>query len=366
MSAIQSQAERSPRQTRHLSYIAEFTTDIQYVAGKFNVVANAFSCFSINSNSESVEPICCSVGSLDQLAQDQVKSGEMDSYRTAVTGLKLQEIQIGTSTLLCDTSTSVTHPVLPKSWTRPVFDQVHGLSHAGARPTHHAIAQRFVWHGMKRDIRKWCKDCHPCQSSKIHRHTKAPLVERPPPTARFCSLHVDLIGPLPTSQGMTYLFTIIDRFTRWPEAIPLPDAHASTCAAALVQHWIARFGVPEDITSDRGRQFTSVLWAECNKLLGTEVHTTTAYHPQANGMVERFHRQLKAALKARTTTPDWFAELPLVLLGIRSSWRVDPGCSPAELVCGSTLRLPGEFFKPPDAETMEPDSMFLKHLQQTM
>eukprot|EP00745_Piridium_sociabile_P019612 TRINITY_DN29676_c0_g1_i10.p2 TRINITY_DN29676_c0_g1~~TRINITY_DN29676_c0_g1_i10.p2 ORF type:complete len:227 (-),score=38.56 TRINITY_DN29676_c0_g1_i10:20-700(-) len=83
-------------------------------------------------------------------------------------------------------------------------------------------------------------------------------------------------------------------------------------------------------------------------------------------MVERFHRQLKAALKARTTTPDWFAELPLVLLGIRSSWRVEPGCSPAELVYGSTLRLPGEFVQPLDSHTMEPDSMFVKHLQQTM
>ena len=366
VSAFQSQAERSPRQTRHLSYIAEFTTDIQYITGKFNVVADAFSRFNINSNSESEEHICFSVGSFDQLAQDQVQSGEMVSYRTADTGLKLQDIQFGASTLLCDTSTGVTRPVLPKSWTRPVFDQIHGLSHAGARPTQQAITQRFVWHGMKRDIRKWCKECHPCQSSKIHRHTRAPLVERTPPTARFSSLHVDLVGPLPTSQGMTYLFTIIDRFTRWPEAIPIPDAHASTCATALVQHWIARFGVPENITSDRGRQFTSMLWTECNKLLGTEVHTTTAYHPQANGMVERFHRQLKAALKARTTTPDWFAELPLVLLGIRSSWRVDPGCSPAELVYGSTLRLPGEFFQPLDAKTMEPDSMFLKHLQQTM
>ena len=364
VTALKSQTERSPRQTRHLSYIAEFTTDIQYITGKFNVVADAFSRFTINSNTE--EQSCCSVGSFSQLAQDQVQSGEMDSYRKATTGLKLQDIQFGTSTVLCDTSTGVTRPVLPKSWTRPVFDQIHGLSHAGARPTQKAISQRFVWHGMKRDIHHWCKECHPCQSSKIHRHTRAPLVERPPPTSRFCSLHVDLVGPLPASQGMTYLFTIIDRFTRWPEAIPLPDAHASTCATALVHHWIARFGVPEDITSDRGRQFTSVLWTECNKLLGTEVHTTTAYHPQANGMVERFHRQLKAALKARTTNPDWFSELPLVLLGIRSSWRVDPGCSPAELVYGSTLRLPGEFLQPLDARTMEPDSVFVKHLQETM
>ena len=93
---------------------------------------------------------------------------------------------------------------------------------------------------------------------------------------------------------------------------------------------------------------------------------TTAYHPQANGMVERLHRQLKAGLKARTTWPNWFAELPMVLLGIRSSWRVDHGCSPAELVYGSTLRIPGEFLQSRDARTMEPDLPFLRELQRTM
>ncbi|GFR68183.1 Pol polyprotein [Elysia marginata] len=128
---------------------------------------------------------------------------------------------------------------------------------------------------------------------------------------------------------MTYHFTIIDRFTRWPEAVPLPDADASSCATALLHHWVAQFGVPEDLTSDRGRQFTSSLWTQPNNLLGIEANTTTAYHPQANGMVERLHQQLKASLKAQTTNSNWFAELLMVLLGICSSWGVDPGCSPA-------------------------------------
>ncbi|KAK3786405.1 hypothetical protein RRG08_011721 [Elysia crispata] len=148
---------------------------------------------------------------------------------------------------------------------------------------------------------------------------------------------------------MTYLFTIIDRFTRWPEVAPFPDAHASTRASALLQHWIARFGVPEDITSDRGRQFTSTLWTMLNKLLGIKAKTTTAYHPQANGMVERFHHELKTALKARTTSPNWLDELPMVFLDICSYWRADLDCSPAELVYGSTLRIPGEFLQPRDA-----------------
>ena len=219
---------------------------------------------------------------------------------------------------------------------------------------------------MRCDIRKWCKKCPDCQASKIHHHTRAKLTEHLPPSDRFCSLHVGLVGPLLQSQGMTYLFTIIDRFTRWPSIVPLLDAHASTCSSALLQHWIARFSVPEDVTSDRGRQFTSTLWTMLNKLLGIKAKTTTTYHPQANGMVERLHRQLKTALKARNSSPNWLDELPMVLLGIRSTWRADLDCAPIELVYGSTLRIPGEFLQPRHAHTITPDLPFLRHLQQTM
>ena len=136
---------------------------------------------------------------------------------------------------------------------------------------------------------------------------------------------------------MTYLFTIIDRFTRWLEAIPILDAKASTCAKALTSHWIARFGVPQDVTSDRGTQFTSSLRSELGHTPGVRMQQTTAYHPQANEMIERLHRQLKRSLRARTRDPYWMDHLPMVLLGIPTAWREDPDCSPAELVYGSTL-----------------------------
>ena len=88
------------------------------------------------------------------------------------------------------------------------------------------------------------------------------------------------------------MFTMVDRSSRWMEAVPLKSMAAED---VLISAWVARFGVPTIITSDQGRQFTSSLWAGLTKLLGVKHVQTTAYHPQSNGMVERTHGQLKAA-----------------------------------------------------------------------
>ena len=110
--------------------------------------------------------------------------------------------------------------------------------------------------------------------------------------------------------------------------------------------WISRFSIPEDISSDRGSQFTSALWTEIAKHLGVKVHRTTAFHPQANGMVERFNRSLKTALKARLTGNNWVEKLPWVLLGLRTAPKKDLGHSSAKLVYGEPLTVPGEFTLP--------------------
>lgn len=361
--ALSGTADRSPRQTRHLSFIAEFTTDLRHIDGAANIVADTLSRAPIPPNPE-LSAVQLPTIDYPQLAADQATSEEIAEYRTAVSGLRLADVPFDGFSLLCDISTGSNRPVIPREWTKRVFEAIHGLSHAGPRPTQRAVSSRFVWRRLKADVRRWCAECHACQSSKIQRHIRAPLKERPPPDHRFSSLHVDLVGPLPVSEGMTYLFTIVDRFTRWPEAIPIPDATAATCSRALIRHWITRFGVPADITSDRGPQFTSQLWTNLNKLLGISASTTTAYHPQANGLVERMHRQLKAALKARLTGHNWMDELPLVLLGMRTTWREGSNCSPADLVYGTALHLPGEALDPSDRSVTSPE--FLQQLQTSM
>ena len=170
---------------------------------------------------------------------------------------------------------------------------------------------------------------------------------------------MDLVGPLPSSSGYTHLLTIIDRTTRWPEAIPLSSTSSSDCARALFSSWISRFGVPIVITSDRGPQFISSLWCSLCALLGIERAPTTAYHPQANGLVERFHRQLKDALRSRLAGSNWFLHLPWVLLGLRIAPKEATQVSSAELVYGTTLTVPGEFLGAPEL----PPEDFLRRLR---
>jgi hypothetical protein len=193
----------------------------------------------------------------------------------------------------------------------------------------------------------WARSCLSCQRSKVHRYVRLQAAHIPVPARRFAHLHVDLVGPLPLSSGFSYLFTVVDRTTRWPEAFPLSSIAAADCAAALLQCWIQRFGVPSTITSDRGPQFTSQLWSGLCKLLSITHVQTTAYHPQANGLVERLHRHLKDALRARSAAADWYSHLPWVMLDIRTAWREDSEFSLAENMFGSQPVLPGQFLSAP-------------------
>ncbi|RVE41966.1 hypothetical protein evm_013375 [Chilo suppressalis] len=131
-------------------------------------------------------------------------------------------------------------------------------------------------------------------------------------SGHFEQVHKDIVGPLPISNNNRYVATFIDRFTRWPEAIPEPEVTAKIVTKTFYNSWITR---------------------------------TTSYHPQANGMVERWHRIMKTAITARGNSIDWSRELPTILLGLRTTVRQDYDISPAQMVYGSNIRIPGIFLE---------------------
>jgi transposase InsO family protein len=220
--------------------------------------------------------------------------------------LQIRPVQVQGSELLCDVARGATRPLAPSADRAAVFQAIHGVAHPGIRATRRLISARFVWRGMAKDINAWCRDCQTCQRGKVTKQPAAPLQKFPVPSKRFSHVHVDLVGPLLSSEdGHVYLLTIIDRSTRWVEAIPLKNMEATTCAEHFVSGWVSRFGVPATVTTDRGTQFTSSTWAALCSQLGMEHILTTAFHPQANGMVERVHRQIKDALRARAAGAAW-------------------------------------------------------------
>ena len=342
----------TPRQIRYLEYISQFTTDIQHISGKDNVVADCLS---------RVEAIVDAPFDYAKLASEQT---EEDLPKDTTLVFKKVSWADTNTTIFCDISTGFVRPYVVPSLRKSAFDSVHNLSHPGNKATYHSLAQRFVWPSMAKDCAQWLRTCVSCQKNKVHRHTRSALGEFLIPSERFAHVHIDLVGPLTPSQGFAYVLTCIDRFTRWPEVIPIQDCRAETVAKAFCAQWISRYGVPLEITSDRGRQFESSLFSQLTSMLGTHHNFTSAYNPKANGMIERVHRQLKASIRCHGTE-NWVEVLPLVLLGMRTSLKSDLGCSAAELLYGSTLKLPGEFFDS-NARTEANANEFVSQLRATM
>ena len=155
----------------------------------------------------------------------------------------------------------------------------------------------------------------------------------PVPLHKFSHVQMDLVGPWPRiTEGHTHLLTAMDRTSRWAEAIPLQSTTAQVVADSFVANWVAR--VPATITTDQGTQFTGSTWQYMCRALGSKHMQTTAYHPQSNGLVERFHRQLKAVLCARCSGADWLEHLPWVLLGLCAAPKEEARVWAAEAMYG--------------------------------
>ena len=210
--------------------------------------------------------------------------------------------------------------------------------HLGSSRTAYKVMSEFYWSGVQADVRRYCRSCDICQrTTPKGRTTKVPLGEMPLIDVPFQRVAADLVGPIQpaTDRGNRYILTLVDFATRYPEAVAPKGIETEKVAEALIDIF-CRIGVPKEMLTDQGTQFTSDLMAETSRLLSSRQLTTTPYHPMCNGLVERFNGTLKQILHrlCAERPKDWDKYLSAALFAYRDATQESLGFSPFELVYG--------------------------------
>ncbi|XP_040182565.1 uncharacterized protein LOC120915829, partial [Rana temporaria] len=241
--------------------------------------------------------------------------------------------------------------VVPRKYRQELLRIGHDVplaGHLGIRKTGYRITQNFFWPGVSDDVRAYCQTCEVCQRiGKKGDHPKAKLVSMPIIEEPFTRVAVDIIGPLaqPSRSGKRYILTVVDYATRYPEAVALSNIQAETVAEALVKVF-SRVGFPKEVLSDQGTQFTAEVTQQIWKTCGVKSLTSSPYHPQTNGLCERFNGTLKQMLKSFTGAyKDWERFLPHLLFAYREVPQESTGFSPFELLYGRRVRGPLDLIK---------------------
>ena len=274
------------------------------------------------------------------------------SLRCALHLPSMVSVSIWTGELLCDSSTGSLPPLVPLQIRHQIFNLLHDVAHSGVCASRRLISSKFVWPDLSRDLGLWTRFYLSGQRSKVSAHVHSSVPAIPVPTRRFSHVHIDIMGPLPSNQGYFYLLTMIKWMSCWLVVAPLASISAETCVKAFLSTWVSRFGVPAVLTSDKGAQFTSSVWSGVCSSLEILASTTTSFHPQSNGMIQRFC----------LAGSDWFLHLPLVLLGLRTASKDGTGLSVSKDVYGFPLTIPGEFLGSPEL----PPSAYLSRTEQAV
>ena len=215
-----------------------------------------------------------------------------------------------------------------------IFENLHAnktAGHFGRDRTVEHIRKRFYWPGMNSDIARWVKSCDKCAQAKPGPGLgKSPLSQFRV-TAPMQSVAVDIFGPLPiTENGNEYVIVLGEYFSKWFEAWAAPDHTALTVADKIVTEFITRFGCPQQIHTDQGREFESELFTLVCAKFGINKTRTAPYRPNSDGLVERFNRTLKQMLRifASENPRDWDDHLPFLMMAYRATQQKSTGCTP--------------------------------------
>lgn len=213
-------------------------------------------------------------------------------------------------------------PDVPEELRTELIREVHdqpSSGHCGVRRTIALLTRHYYWPGYAATVKRYIRNCHPCQRSKAPRDkTNGLLVPLPVPQKRWQDIAMDFITGLPLSEGFNAICTLIDRLTKERHYVPCHWGDEGTSSEELV--WILLWnvyrlhGLPLSITSDRGAQFVSTLWKSLCKRLRIKANLSTAYHPQTDGQTERANQDVERGLRTYCNylQDDWAKWIPMV------------------------------------------------------
>ncbi len=247
---------------------------------------------------------------------------------------------------------SVFQVVVPQPYRGYVLNLAHDhklSGHLGVRKTYHNLLNHLFWPGMKSSLSQYCHSCHSCQVAGKPNQVVSPAPLKPVPVLNepFEKLVIDCVGPLPkTKSGHVYLLTMMCSATRFPEAVLLCSLKSPNIVKALVK-FCTTFVLPKVIQSDQETNFTLCVFCKAMNELNITHTLSSAYHPQSQGVIERFHQTLKTIICTYCVEhqKDWDEQLPLLLFAIRNTVQESLGLSPAELVFGPSLHGPLKLFQ---------------------
>ena len=215
--------------------------------------------------------------------------------------------------------------------------------HFNIATTLHRTSLRYFWPQMGEDVKNYVKSCDACQrrGKPKTRESLLPIKVGKP----FDRVGIDIVGPLPlTARGNKYIVVATEYLTKWPEARAIPAADAANVASFLFEDIICRHGCPRDLLSDQGSHFCNkVVDALCQNM-NVRHKLSSTYHPQTNGLVERFNRTLCEVLAKCSDQfdEDWDQFVPAALFAYRTSQHNTTRHEPFFLLYGRDALLPIE------------------------
>ena len=216
--------------------------------------------------------------------------------------------------------------------------------HFGEQKVYNLLRKSYWWDGMRADIRRYYRSCLVCATRKGTGRASRPPLQPIPVGGPFHRVGVDVLQLPKTFDGNCYVVVFADYLTKWVEAFPTSDQKAETIAKLFVESVVSRHGVPEELLSDRGPNFLSELIQEICNLLGVKKINTSGYHPQCDGLVEKFNSTLigMIAKSVENRANDWDRHLPYLLFSYRVSVQDSTKESPFFLLYGRDPQLPTE------------------------